>query len=156
MDGRYFLRKLDEEGIQYDHVLMNLPAIAPEFLNVFRGWRGDYDNASRRPMIHVHCFASKVDGDIEAIQRCGRSLGCELNKETDEVSVHEVRNVSPKKNMYCVSFRLPRGVKDLQRVEDFGPIEEEEHGGDVKEEDDDDDDEHCSESEPVAKKARAE
>ena len=119
MDGRYFLRKLDDEGIKYDHVLMNLPAIAPEFLNVFRGWKGDYD---RRPMIHVHCFAAKIGGDQEAVARCGRSLGCQLDLEKDEVHVHEVRNVSPKKNMYCVSFRLPEGVKDVEQVQVFGDV----------------------------------
>lgn len=140
MDGRDFLRKLDNEGIKYDHVLMNLPAIAPEFLNVFSGWKGDY---SHRPMIHVHCFASKVGGDIEAVKRCGRSLGCNLDMVKDEVSVHEVRNVSPKKNMYCVSFRLPEGVTDAKRVEEFGAIIAEDHGEEGVE-----DDEH------VAKKSR--
>jgi len=119
MDGREFLRKLDNEGIKYDHVLMNLPAIAPEFLNVFRGWKGDYDH---RPMIHVHCFAAKVEGEKEAIARCGRSLGCQLDLEMDEVSVHEVRNVSPKKNMYCVSFKLPEGVKNVEQVQVFGDV----------------------------------
>ncbi len=138
MDGRYFLRKLDDEGIKYDHVLMNLPAIAPEFLNVFSGWKGDYTN---RPMIHVHCFASKVGGDIEAVKRCGRSLGCNLDMENDEVSVHEVRNVSPKKNMYCVSFRLPEGVKDVQRVDEFGAINLDQR-------------EEVEVDEPIAKKSR--
>ncbi len=147
MDGRYFLRKLDDEGIQYDHVLMNLPAIAPEFLNVFSGWRGD---SSRRPMIHVHCFAKKVGGDMEAVKRCGKSLGCELELERDEVSVHEVRNVSPKKNMYCVSFRLPEAAKDVVRVEEFGPIvvDADEEGEGEEKGNEDDGNEH------VAKKAR--
>lgn len=116
MDGRDFLRMLDEKGIKYDHVLMNLPAIAPEFLNVFRGWKGNYNH---RPMIHVHCFAAKVGGDTEAVERCGRSLGYKLDLERDEVSVHQVRNVSPKKNMYCVSFRLPEAVKHVEFVHEF-------------------------------------
>ena len=34
----------------------------------------------------------------------------------------EVRNVSPKENMFCVSFRLPEGVNDVQRVHKFGAI----------------------------------
>jgi tRNA (guanine37-N1)-methyltransferase len=37
-----------------DHVIMNLPASAPEFLDSFRGWR-----LSKLPRIHVHCFAPK-------------------------------------------------------------------------------------------------
>ena len=32
----------------------------------------------------------------------------------------EVRNVSPKKNMFCASFRLSEGVKDVQRVDELG------------------------------------
>jgi len=139
MDGRHFLRKMDDEGIRYDHVLMNLPAIAPEFLNVFRGWRGDYDH---RPVIHVHCFAAKVEGDQEAIARCGKSLGCQLDLVIDQVSVHEVRNVSPKKNMYCVSFKLPEGVKNVEQVHEFDDVTS-------TEEDDGE-----GEDEPATKKSR--
>ena len=126
MDARYFLRKLDDEGIVYDHVLMNLPAIAPEFLNVFRGWTQQCDD--RRPMIHVHCFGGKGDdADDEAIARCSKSLGCKMNKEVDEISVHIVRDVSPQKNMLCVSFRLPMGVKDLERIDEFGSVTKDEN-----------------------------
>lgn len=120
MDARQFLRKLDDEGIRYDHVLMNLPAIAPEFLNVFRGWTGDYD---QRPMIHVHCFGGKDDAAMDdALVRCTRALGCPLDKEVDKTSVHIVRDVSPKKNMLCVSFRLPLGVKNLERIQQFDTV----------------------------------
>lgn len=122
MDARYFIRKLDNEGIRYEHVLMNLPAIAPEFLDVFRGWK-KIDDDHQRPWIHVHCFGGKDDeGNEEAIARCSRSLGCSLDKVNDEVSVYIVRDVSPKKNMLCVSFRLPEGVKDLERKNEFGSV----------------------------------
>ena len=108
MDARYFLRKLDDEGIPYQHVLMNLPAIAPEFLNVFRGWKGRVGQSQQKPpWIHVHCFGGKGEGaDEEAMARCSKSLGCKLDKEKDEVTVHIVRDISPKKNMLCVSFRF--------------------------------------------------
>jgi tRNA (guanine37-N1)-methyltransferase len=126
---------------------MNLPAIAPEFLNVFRGWEGNYSN---RPMIHVHCFASKDNGETEAVNRCSKSLGCELDMEGDDVSVHEVRNVSPKKNMYCVSFRLPKGVRHVEKVPtgNFRNIE----GCD---DDVDDDDTGLQVTEPTSKKQRS-
>ena len=125
MDGRDFLRRLDKEGIEYDHVLMNLPAIAPEFLHVFSGWKGNY---SARPMIHVHCFGGKSDGaHDEAIERCSRALGCDLDKLRDNISVHIVRDVSPKKNMLCVSFRLPESVRALKQIEVFGKIHNKEN-----------------------------
>lgn len=170
MDARYFIRMLEEKGIAYDYVILNLPAIAPEFLNVFRGWKGHHHHHHHddgrphhsRPIVYVHCFAAKVGGEVEAVERCGRSLGCCLDWERDEVSVHTVRNVSPKKNMYCVSFRLPEAVQDLERVKEFGPVvalEAEEDEQEIlpldktaeenqrcenQEEDDKDDDEPCT------------
>ena len=110
MDGRAFLHQLDEspETPTIDHVLMNLPASAPEFLDAFRGW-----TSHKLPEIHVHCFASKLESaDQEAIDRCQVALGCEIAN----AKVHVVRDVSPKKNMYCVSFVLPEAARSLERI----------------------------------------
>jgi tRNA (guanine37-N1)-methyltransferase len=113
MDGRWFLRYLDEQGILYDHVIMNLPAIAPEFLNVFRGWTGHH-----RPTLHIYCFVGKASNyREEAVKRLEDALGCSLSLEDDQVSFHIVRDVSPNKNMLCVSFRLPLQVASLKRVD---------------------------------------
>lgn len=126
---------------------MNLPAIAPEILNVFQGWKRRRTEQSR-PFVHVHCFGGKGEGaDNEAIVRCSRSLGCPLDKTRDEVTVHIVRDVSPKKNMLCVSFRLPEGVQDLQRINVFGPVT-----SDCGDEQDDDD---TNEEEPSTKRVRS-
>jgi tRNA (guanine37-N1)-methyltransferase len=87
---------------------MNLPASAPEFLDAFRGW-----TSHKLPEIHVHCFASKLESaDQEAIDRCQVALGCEIAN----AKVHVVRDVSPKKNMYCVSFVLPEAARSLERI----------------------------------------
>jgi tRNA (guanine37-N1)-methyltransferase len=109
MDGRAFLHQLDESpDAAIDHVLMNLPASAPEFLDAFRGW-----TSRKLPEIHVHCFASKLDSaDQEAIDRCQVALGCDIAN----AKVHVVRDVSPKKNMYCVSFVLPEAARLLERI----------------------------------------
>jgi tRNA (guanine37-N1)-methyltransferase len=40
-------------------------------------------------------------------QRVEEQLGCTLSAE-NEVGVHLVRSVAPNKDMYCISFRLPR------------------------------------------------
>jgi tRNA (guanine37-N1)-methyltransferase len=113
IDGRAFCHKLQDEGIDFHHVFMNLPATAPEFLDAFRGFTG-----KTRPRIHVHCFGPKgsESSEQEVIDRSAAALGCKLNIEDDKVLVHMVRNVSPKKNMYCVSFTLPEAVRKLRRI----------------------------------------
>uniref|UniRef100_A0A7S4JH19 tRNA (guanine(37)-N1)-methyltransferase n=1 Tax=Odontella aurita TaxID=265563 RepID=A0A7S4JH19_9STRA len=162
MDGRAFLRRLDEEGVALDHVLMNLPASAPEFLDAFRGYsfphktravvaRADEARAAQkedgaaagkedeeaaaipaaittetsessrrhRPVVHVHCFGPKdtKEAEKEAVGRCETALGCQLDGDTDQVKVHVVRDVSPRKNMLCVSFKLPWGVRELEKAD---------------------------------------
>jgi len=99
------------------HFVMNLPDSAIQFLDAFRGILIDdqrnlsetYDD-DEMPMIHCHCFTrelepEKADQDIR--QRVEDKLGHPLSKE---VSLHLVRSVAPNKEMYCISFRLPRAV----------------------------------------------
>jgi tRNA (guanine37-N1)-methyltransferase len=113
MDARTFCLQLQERGIDFHHVLMNLPASAPEFLDAFRGFRG-----KTLPRVHVHCFAPKDYEEAEkvSIERCETALGSKLDRTYHEVSVFPVRNVSPKKNMYCVSFNLPKEVRNLPAI----------------------------------------
>jgi tRNA (guanine37-N1)-methyltransferase len=114
MDARAFCHHLLDKGIEFNHVIMNLPATAPEFLDAFRGFAG-----KTLPRIHVHCFGPKESqrSEQEAVERCVAALGCALDLEEHEVSVHLVRDVAPKKNMYCVSFNLPKSVCDLPRID---------------------------------------
>ena len=107
MDGRAFVNLLQEEGIEFQHAIMNLPASAPEFLDSFRGFRGKC-----MPEIHVHCFAAKIGGHEEAVARCNMALGCDIANP----QVHLVRDVSPKKNMLCISFLLPEAARLLPRI----------------------------------------
>ena len=117
MDGRSFVHHLEQQGVWFDHAIMNLPANAPEFLDAFRGWNGFRHKPGGRPLIHVHCFNDKDDeGNCQAVARCERALKCNLDRVTDEVSIHIVRDVSPKKNMVCVSFRMPLAVKEVAKI----------------------------------------
>ena len=125
MDARAFCHELQNKGIDFHHVLMNLPATAPEFLDAFHGFNG-----KTLPRIHVHCFSKKVldEAEREVIGRCAVILGVPLDVHGCKLEVHLVRNVSPNKNMYCASFNLPDSVRSLPRitiVEDTGTDSEE-------------------------------
>ncbi|GLB35822.1 putative specifically methylates the N1 position of guanosine-37 in various cytoplasmic and mitochondrial tRNAs [Lyophyllum shimeji] len=78
------------------HFVMNLPDSAITFLDAFRG-----------------VLASNVEGlqpdkaEADIRQRVEEKLGAVL---TTDVSLHLVRSVSPGKEMYCISFRLPSEV----------------------------------------------
>ncbi|OMO80797.1 tRNA transferase Trm5/Tyw2 [Corchorus capsularis] len=86
-----------------DHVIMNLPASAIEFLDAFRGiisrkyWKGPL------PLVHCYCFirASETEELIISIAESA------LNAKIQDPVFHRVRDVAPNKAMFCLSFRLP-------------------------------------------------
>lgn len=125
MDARQFVRDVlmkddNDEGVgvgAVDHVIMNLPATAPEFLDAFRGYR--IKGGKSLPQFHVHCFAPKESekgGYRDAIRRCEEALGCALDDNAAGAKVRTVRNVAPKKNMVCVTFQLPEAVCNLPPI----------------------------------------
>ncbi|KAI0363619.1 guanine-N-1-methyltransferase [Pilatotrama ljubarskyi] len=103
------------------HFVMNLPDTAILFLDAFRGvlspanagernLSGLYADEASMPMVHCHCFTrelepEKAEADIR--QRVEEKIGHPLG---EEASFRWVRSVAPQKEMYCVSFRLPRAV----------------------------------------------
>ena len=126
MDARQFIHKMNNDKVEVDHFIMNLPQMAPEFLNAFRGWK--FEDTSVRPMVHVHCFDEKartpedtIRIETNVLQRCEKALGCpgcliDSNSNEDETEVRVVRDVGPRKNMLCVSFRLPRQVESVDKL----------------------------------------
>ena len=146
LDGREFIHRMNNEGVNVDHFIMNLPQLAPEFLDAFRGWKfhtrdDGYDISSntdtrRQPMIHVHCFGEKArcPEDIVRVERqlqerCEQALGCPNCFSGDhgisssssvavanEFQVRIVRDVGPRKNMFCVTFRLPFEVEKVEKL----------------------------------------
>ncbi|XP_006579738.1 tRNA (guanine(37)-N1)-methyltransferase 2-like isoform X3 [Glycine soja] len=86
-----------------DHVIMNLPASAVQFLDAFRGliqkkyWKGCL------PWIHCYCFirATETPETIIAVAESA------LDAHIQDSRFHRVRDVAPNKAMFCLSFRLP-------------------------------------------------
>lgn len=106
---------------------MNLPATALSFLPSYSGLYAGHEalfephTATKLPMVHAHCFSTKSDDNVretkEICDRVSEELGC-LMKPGDaegEVQVYEVRDVAPKKRMFCASFRLPAEVAFRKR-----------------------------------------
>uniref|UniRef100_A0ACB8G693 tRNA (Guanine(37)-N1)-methyltransferase n=2 Tax=Sphaerodactylus townsendi TaxID=933632 RepID=A0ACB8G693_9SAUR len=117
MDGRDFLegpvrQTLIQQLALKDrkhalHIVMNLPAMAIEFLDAFRHLLAGGTGSADLPTVHCYGF-SKHDDPVRDVQeraeaRLGTSLeGC--------CSVELVRNVAPHKEMMCISFRVPAEV----------------------------------------------
>jgi tRNA (guanine37-N1)-methyltransferase len=103
-----------------NHFVMNLPATAIEFLGSFKGLYYGYEDLfephtkTKLPMVHVHCFLKQgevpVNEEEQICERISASLGYVVKPGDKELVIHEVRDVAPKKKMFCASFRLPAEV----------------------------------------------
>ena len=103
----------------FSHYVMNLPATAIQFLPSFIGLYNENDRKLlppdfQLPMVHVYCFSTKSEDNVaEGIKICeeiSRQLDYHLTPQSPEVTIYDVRDVAPKKRMFCASFRLPEEV----------------------------------------------
>lgn len=103
------------------HVIMNLPALALDFLDAFRGLLRDKKQRGPEggvlPRIHVYGFSKEDKPDRDILERVEHRLGTSLKGRCE---VHMVRNVAPNKEMMCVSFNIPRYVLYGEDVGDEG------------------------------------
>jgi tRNA (guanine37-N1)-methyltransferase len=100
MDARDFVRRLVREKRTFDQVVINLPTLSIDFLDVFVNL---LPPDAAMPRIHCYCFSSALDLRADVIARVEGVLGAALT----DPSVHEVRHVAPKKDMMYISFVLP-------------------------------------------------
>lgn len=123
-DGREFLRNIVKNNILSrrardssgsEHIIMNLPATAVEFLDILPDWFTPEELKKvcfRPPIFHVYCFVKPKKSDDAC--KLGRSLieekiGCTLCLDS-LVSTHNVRDVAPNKDMVRVSFLLKENM----------------------------------------------
>lgn len=90
------------------HVVMNLPALALDFLDAFRGLLNhEPPSDAQLPTVHCYGFSKEDDPARDVMQRASETIGFSLEKCS---SVHFVRNVAPNKDMMCVTFTVPKEV----------------------------------------------
>jgi tRNA (guanine37-N1)-methyltransferase len=106
----------------FHHFVLNLPASALTFLPSFIGLypqsvRQKLPSGFQMPLIHVYCFSTKSDDNVEQGFMICEEISKQLNHEMKpgkieegNVQIHDVRDVAPKKRMFCASFRLPEEV----------------------------------------------
>ena len=134
MDGREFVKELVTDWSKmrdlesgntainkstklFTQVIMNLPASAVEFLDVFRGLltpfkdkfisSGSSGYATKLPQIHCYCFSKATEPTNDAKLQVEQVLGTVL---PSECVCYYVRDVAPQKAMICVSFMLPESA----------------------------------------------
>ncbi|KAI5481892.1 tRNA (guanine-N(1)-)-methyltransferase [Pseudohyphozyma bogoriensis] len=99
-----------------NHFVMNLPASAIEFLDAFKGLYSELYKlegareaveASSLPMVHCYCFTKDVEhAEEDILERATQALGMPVTTSTKDYNLRFVRDVAPKKEMYCLEFRL--------------------------------------------------
>jgi tRNA (guanine37-N1)-methyltransferase len=131
LDGRAFVEHLC--GSKMTHfpfsiVLMNLPKDAVEFLDVFVGCMPHLSEDAVLPTIFCYAFCKPESDDLAA--RVSVALNC--SEEELKLDIRKVRDISPKKFMYCIKFVLPRAVAVRSERLKRRKIDDNEHIGTAK------------------------
>ncbi|XP_043553179.1 tRNA (guanine(37)-N1)-methyltransferase isoform X1 [Chiloscyllium plagiosum] len=89
------------------HIIMNLPGLAIEFLDVFRQLFEKQNLVDALPTVHCYSFSKSNEPAKDIQRRAEDFLGTSLE---GRCSIHLVRNVAPNKEMMCISFKVPAEV----------------------------------------------
>nr|CAG4649467.1 EOG090X08TI [Scapholeberis mucronata]SVE93713.1 EOG090X08TI [Scapholeberis mucronata] len=116
LDGRQFIREemrrflVSRTSNEPIHVTMNLPALAVEFLDAFIGLLADVKLEPLPDMtVHVYSFCQETSAATEMRTKVESFLNRPID-DGDIIDLVDVRDVSPKKHMLRLSFRMPLAV----------------------------------------------
>lgn len=100
-------------NFDFDHVYMNLPVLAIDFLGLFKGFRKQTGKILL-PYIHVYGFV-KGSTDEELIEGVTARIRAQLPGFEKEqiIKFHVVKNVTKMKKMTCTTFRLDANSADM-------------------------------------------
>jgi tRNA (guanine37-N1)-methyltransferase len=114
MDGRDFVKKLvvDQKlpalTPVVNHVMINLPEIGIELLDVFDGLFDSPDNLAQNEFrIYCHCFSREKSALNEISARIDAVLP---GIDPSNITLVHVRDVAPNKIMYSAEFTVPPSV----------------------------------------------
>lgn len=116
MDAREFVAKAmadlraagSASAACFDHFIMNLPASAHEFLDIFPKLAQQRLFApTELPRMTIHCYVFCKTGE-DPLAKVDAGLGYAIDRTTSRSK--RVRDVAPNKEMYCVSFKLPGSI----------------------------------------------
>ena len=135
MDAREFIKSLinlsknnineEEENpdkifpidLHIDHIYMNLPKDAIEFMDIFvglfKGCKENVYNKNNLPCVHVYGFAKINEEPLEHLKKRianAFKMDYELFKkecEKDILNIENVRDISNKKVVYCIDMKIP-------------------------------------------------
>jgi len=117
---------------RFEHVYMNLPKIAIDFVDVFSNWAIYRDQAIwkpqqtttenptpiKYPILHVYCFQRGVTTQIaraKVVQRIQAYLGQEF-QDSDIVSFRKVKDIGLNHNEYAVAVQLRAELCSNQQI----------------------------------------
>ena len=109
--------KIFPKDLHIDHIYMNLPKDAIEFMDIFSGLfkncKENVYNKDNLPIIHVYGFAKVNEEPLEYLKkRIAKAfkMKYELFKEECEkyiINIENVRDISNKKVVYCIDIKIP-------------------------------------------------
>jgi len=113
-DDKFNFDKLFPEDLKVNHIHMNLPKDAIEFLDVFIGLfkntKAEIYSKESLPIVHVYAFSGSLDSKGELLERCAKAMGLSSFPELYLKDFHNVRDISPRKYVFCISFMVPPEV----------------------------------------------